>query len=197
MSAARRKLLWCCLSLLVVTQLQALDRETWQPPDKIMQIVGIEPGMTIGEVGAGSGYFTIKIARLIGPQGRIYANDINADALSKLEEKRKNLNLNNIQIVHGKTADPNFPRVNLDLVIMVYVLHDMEQPERFLKTLKNYLMDDTPVAIVDRDPERFPGSSPWHFMKSSEILSVIESAGYTLEKLDSSLPRDNIYIIRR
>jgi ubiquinone/menaquinone biosynthesis C-methylase UbiE len=127
-----------------------------------MDAIGVKAGMTIGEVGAGNGYFTFKLARRVGPTGSIYANDIDRGALRNIEAGARRRNLENIVIVRGETADPLFPPGVMDLVIMVYVFHELAEPVALLQNLKPSLKPGAPVVILERDPRRFiarPGIS--------------------------------------
>src|SRR5512139_590228 len=77
-------------------------RDKRQQPEMVMDVLGIQPGMTIGEVGAGHGYFTFKLSRRVGPEGRIYANDIDRHALERIEERAKKEDVDNIVTVLGE-----------------------------------------------------------------------------------------------
>ena len=112
------------------------DRETWQPPGQIMDSIGVKPGMIIGEAGAGQGYFTYYLARRVGEKGKVFANDISITSLNDIQSRSKRENIANIITVLGETEDPLFPQKNLDMIVMLYVLHMLEKPVEFLKNLK-------------------------------------------------------------
>ena len=171
-------------------------RDLWQKPEMIMDSLGIKTGMTIGEVGAGGGYFTVKLARRVGETGLIYANDIKRNFISDMNRLSRNEELNNIRAVLGKEDSPLFPDSTLDLVIMVYVFHDLTQPVSMMEHIKPALKKGAMVCVVDRDPDRFPGDSGDrdHFMKRETIVRKLIEAGYSIKKIYTFLPRDNIYV---
>jgi len=169
------------------------NRDSYHQPDKVMAAIGVKPGMVIGEPGAGKGYFTIKLAHKVGPTGKIYANDIVQSELDTIETKLKEEGLTNVITIKGKIDDPLFPRGELDMAFMSYVLHDLEKPAAFLKNLKPALKPHAPLVILERDPEKH-GKTSWHFWKKEKILKTVKAAGYRLERIETFLPRDNIYI---
>ena len=169
------------------------QRDQWQQPERVMDSLYIKPGMVIGEAGAGEGYFTFKLSQRIGDRGIIYANDINQDKLDELQKQMKRDSVTNIFPVLGKIEDPCFPDSLLDMVIMVYVIHDVEKPVDFLKNIKSYLKPGAAVVIVDRDPDKFGGRTG-HFLPREEVEKLLLESGYTINKIMTFLSRDNIYV---
>jgi ubiquinone/menaquinone biosynthesis C-methylase UbiE len=169
------------------------NRDDWQQPERILDSVGVKTGMKIGEIGAGEGYFTFKLANRVGGDGLVYANDISDSKLDKLHEHIQHQNVSNVRVVKGKEDDPLFPETGLDMIIMVYVFHDLSDPVALMENTKKYLKPGGRVVIVDRDPERF-GTWRSHFMSRSEIVKKIVQARYQVTKTLTFLPRDNIYI---
>jgi SAM-dependent methyltransferase len=160
-----------------------------------MDVIGVKAGMSIGEVGAGNGYFTFKLAQRVGPTGAVYANDIDRSALRSVEAGARRRNLENIITVRGEVADPRFPPGVMDLVIMVYVFHELAEPVKLLQNLKPSLKPGAPLVILERDPEKVGGSSG-HFYHADRILGLVAEAGFELRRVETFLPRDNIYILR-
>lgn len=171
------------------------DRDSWQQPEKVLDAIGVKAGMTIGEVGAGNGYFTFKMARRVGPTGLIYANDIDEDALRGLEAGAKRRKIEHIVTVRGEVANPLFPPGVMDLVIMVYVFHDLAKPVELLQNLKPSLKPNARLVILERDPEKMPGAKG-HFYDKDKLLKLASEAGFELVRVETFLPRDNIYILR-
>ena len=101
---------------------QRSDRDSWQQPEKIMDSLGIGPGMIIGEAGAGDGYFTFHLSKRVGSDGKIYANDIDKKALQRIDDKCKEDSVCNITTVMGKVDDPLFPKGELDGVVIMMAL---------------------------------------------------------------------------
>ena len=132
------------------------DRETWQPPAQIMDAIGVEPGMRVGEVGAGKGYFTFPLSRRVGPEGIVFANDISTSSLDVIRDRAENEALDNIKIVVGEVVDPLFPEDDLDMIVMVYVLHMLEKPVEFLQHVGKYLGPGAPLVIIEALAARTP-----------------------------------------
>lgn len=168
-------------------------RDDWQKPDMVMDSLGVKTGMTIGEVGAGDGYFTKKLAQRVGESGIIYANDIKNDFIGDMDDLCKKEGLNNIKPILGEVDDPLLPDSTMDMVIMVYVFHDLTKPVALMKNLKSALKTGAKVYIVDRDPDRY-GKEYDHFLKKEDLIEKVIQAGYWIAKVYTFLPRDNIYI---
>jgi len=171
------------------------DRETWQPPERIMDVAGVTAGMRVGEAGAGEGYLTFHLARRVGDRGVVYANEISESDLETIRERARREGVDNIVTVLGEVEDPQFPEKDLDMGIMVYVLHHLDRPVEFLKNLEGYLKPGAPVVIVEKNTDADRSYAP-QFMSRSQIVDTIEEAGYELERTETSLPRDTIYIYR-
>jgi ubiquinone/menaquinone biosynthesis C-methylase UbiE len=158
-----------------------------------MDSLNIKGGMVIGEAGAGEGYFTFKLSKRIGPEGKIYANDIDNDKLETLKEHIKHDSITNITPLLGKIDDPCFPDSALDMVIMVYVIHHLKEPVPFFENIKSDLRPGAAVVIIERDPEKYSGRSG-HFLTKREVLNILSESRYNTEKIMTFLERDNIYI---
>ena len=186
------------VSLFVATSCTTLgqaNRETWQPPEKIMDAIGVEPKMRIGEAGAGTGYFTFPLAGRVGPEGIIYANDISTSSLEVIRDRADAEGLVNIEIVVGAVEDPLFPETNLDMVVMVYVLHMLERPVEFLRNVRKYMRPGAPLVIIERNSTRDRAHYP-AFMTKKQVLETMGETGYALDRTETFLPKDTIYIYR-
>jgi len=171
------------------------DRETWQPPNQIMDSIGVKPGMIIGEAGAGRGYFTFPLAKRVGEKGKVYANDISTSSLDEIKARSTRENIKNIITVFGETEDPLFPQKNHDMIIMVYVLHMLEKPKEFMENLKKYMTPESQLVIIERNSNTDRGHYP-SFMSKKQVLEMIEKTNYKLVRILTFLPKDNIYIYR-
>ena len=135
-------------------QYSAPNRDSVEQPEKVMEVTGVKPGMVIGEIGAGRGYFTFWLSRGVGEKGKVYANDIDRSALASIERTCAEEKITNIETVLGTVEDPRFPRESLDMVFMVNAFHDLERPLELLANLLPDLKPDATVVIMDRDPAR-------------------------------------------
>ncbi|MGD9344574.1 MAG: methyltransferase domain-containing protein [Candidatus Aminicenantes bacterium] len=169
-------------------------RDKWHQPDKVMDLVGVRPGMIIGEVGAGHGYFTFKLSQRVGESGKIYANDISRSALRYLRDRCQREGVTNIETVIGEVENPLLPR-DLDMVFIVNAFHDLSRPVELLNNLSVSLKPEAPVVIIDRDPKKVRYDTD-HFLSREVVLEKIEQSVFELVRLETFLPQHNIYIIR-
>ena len=159
--------------------------------ESAMDAIGLEPGMAVGEAGAGDGYFTLPMAKRVGKAGTVYANDINRRALASLEARAKGDGLANVRTVVGEVDDPLFPRQDLDLIVVVHAFHDFDRPVEWLVNTKKYLRPGAAVAIIDLDPEKGAES---HFWSRSRIAGYAGKAGYVLSKAADGNPEHLILL---
>jgi ubiquinone/menaquinone biosynthesis C-methylase UbiE len=167
-----------------------------QPPDVVLKTIGIEPGMVIGEVGAGRGRYTVQIASRIGPSGQVYANDINQDSLRSLERRAAEHGLTNVETVLGSVTDTKLPAAALDMVIMVNVVHCLEKPVALLQNVGSALKPGSPVVIVEGNLDKDPSTAGEWFARR-KLLKIYEDAGYVLVREETFLPKDNIYFLKK
>jgi ubiquinone/menaquinone biosynthesis C-methylase UbiE len=172
-----------------------VGREEWQPPEQIMDSIGVKPGMVIGEPGAGKGYFTFYLAERVGEKGKVYANDISRSSLNEIEKRIKREGIKNIETVMGEIEDPLFPEENLDMIIMVYVLHMLDKPLSFMENIKKYMKPGASLVIIEKDTHRERAHPP-SFMTKKQILDTIQKTNYKLERIETFLPKDTIYIFK-
>ncbi|MBN2431005.1 MAG: methyltransferase domain-containing protein [Acidobacteria bacterium] len=170
------------------------SRDEWQQPERIMDVAGFRPGMYIGEIGAGEGYFTFKLAERVGPAGKVYANEIQSHLLQTVRDRARQENITNIVTVLGAETEPQFPAMTLDGLIMVYVFHHLSRPVEYLHNLRSYFGEDTRLVIVERDPVRYRDYMSDHFMKKERVFDLLKQADYRLIRLEE-FPRDNIFIV--
>jgi ubiquinone/menaquinone biosynthesis C-methylase UbiE len=161
--------------------------------ERAMDAVGVAPGMVVGEAGAGDGYFTLPMARRVGAEGAVYANDISRRALDRLESNARREQIDNIHVVEGDVDDPRFPRRDLELVVVVHAFHDFSQPVEWLRNVKKYLRPGAAVAIIDRDPGQ---GAEGHFWTRERILGYAASAGFEMTKLVDGISRHLIIVVK-
>jgi len=167
-----------------------------QPPKLVLGTIGLKPGLIIGEVGAGSGRYTVEIAARIAPSGRVYANDINQAALKSLERYCEGLGLKNVETVVGSVTETNLPAAAMDMVIMVNVVHCLAEPVALLRNVGDSLKPDGQIVIVEGNLDKDPSSAGEWFARA-KLLKIYEDAGYTLVREETFLPRDNIYFLKK
>lgn len=168
-------------------------RDKQHQPEKVMDVVGVKPGMIIGEVGAGTGYFTFKLARRVGEFGHVYANDISRRSLRSLKDRCEREGIKNIDTIVGEVEDPLLPK-GLDMVFIVNAFHDLANPVALLNNLSHSLKSKASVVIIDRDPAKLDYSTG-HFLTKEEVVRKIEESVFVLDRIETFLSQHNIYII--
>ena len=177
--------------------IEAWEKRTFinQPPEKVMDAAGIKPGMIIGEVGAGRGRFTMHLARRVGPQGKILANDIDAEALAYLRKRCQHANITNVKTIMGEETDPLFPKKSLDMIFMVWVYHYVEQPLPLLKNLPQSLKPGGKVVLVEPKPGLvYEGQD--HGISPERMRRDAAEAGLDIVRIDDFLPEDLIFVLK-
>ena len=170
-------------------------RDQAHQPEKVMDVVGVEPGMVIGEVGAGRGYFTFWLSRRVGEAGKVYANDIVPNVLRSVRERCERDGITNIETVLGEVDDPLLPEGALDMVFIVNAFHDLTRPVVLLNSLISSLKPGATVVIIDRDPEKY-GAAGDHFKSKKEVLELIAQSDFALDRVETFLSQHNIYVVR-
>jgi len=197
MSRFRSLPLFVIFSLIFFTGCGAAQssRDALVQPEKLMDAVGVKPGMVIGEGGAGEGYFTFKLARRVGPTGKIYANDIVERVLGVIARRSEREGFTNITTILGKVDDPLFPKGELDMIFMIAAFHDFEKPVEWLRNVQSCLKPGGTLVIVERDPDKM-SSGRSHFLTKQEILELVKRSGFKLDRIETFLSMHNIYIFK-
>jgi ubiquinone/menaquinone biosynthesis C-methylase UbiE len=167
-----------------------------QPPQEVMDVIGVKSGMVIGEVGAGRGRYTVHLAMRVGGAGKIYANDINEKSLSYLRERSTRDGIENVETILGNVDDPLLPKEALDMVVMVWVYHHLDKPIDLLKNLIPCLRTGATVVIIDPAPERGGEKDSHRPTTKASVEKEAGKAGFELIRTETFLPKDNIFILR-
>jgi len=169
-----------------------------------MDAIGVKAGMTIGEIGVGYGRYTVHLARRVGDKGKIYANDINKDALSFLRKRCQREKIDNVEIILGEEEDPLFSDKSLDMAFMVWVFHGLDKPGPLLKNLKPDLKPGAPLVIVDPidseiDKEMEDAKEKLDLNRltiKERVEKAAKEAGFEIVRIDSFLPKDYIFFLQ-
>jgi len=124
-------------------------RDSLNEAGEIARLLELKPGMTVGDVGAGSGYHTIRLSPLVGPTGAVVAEDVTRDYLIELARRTERLGLTNVKFALGEPHDPRLPALSLDAAILVHMYHEIAQPYAFLYNLAPALKRGARIGIVD------------------------------------------------
>jgi SAM-dependent methyltransferase len=174
------------------------EREREEQPEKAIAQLNLKPGMMIGDVGAGTGYYSIRMAKLVGPAGSVYANDIQPGMLDKLNAKATEAHVNNIVTVLGSESDPKLPPAKLDLVVMVDVYHELSRPQRMLDGIRRSLKPGGRLVLLEyRKEDPSIPIRPEHKMSVDEVKAEVQPEGFAFEKVIDSLPWQHIIFFRK
>jgi len=178
--------------------LERSEREVEEEPDKALDALGSLAGLTVADVGAGSGYFTVRLASRVGPGGRVFANDLQSEMLKMLTARLARERVTNVTLVQGTVDDPKLPSSSVDLAIMVDVYHEFSEPQKMLRGLRAALKPGGRLVLLEyrkEDPQvpiRFE-----HKMSVAEARLELEAEGFLFSRLDDRLPRQHIMIFSK
>lgn len=172
------------------------EGNAYQPPELIMDVIGVKPGMVVAEVGAGRGRFVVHMAARVGPDGKVYANDIVLEKLDYLEYRCERDSIYNVETILGETHDPLLPYGELDLVYMIDTYHHLSYPVELMRNILPSLKPGGLMVIIEQDPDKFPDAGPNHSTPHDELLQQAAEAGWELLRLEEFLERDYINIFR-
>ena len=159
---------------------EGFDRDSWQRPDEVIALLGIGPGDRLADVGAGSGYFTFRFAEVVGPEGRVYAVDVDEDMLAYLTDQVSERQVTNVEIVRGEFHDPLLPDGRIDLLFTSNTYHHIEDRSAYFRGVLADLSPEGRVAILElNDTSWFPRTFG-HMTPKESIVEEMGAAGYRL-----------------
>lgn len=178
--------------------LERSEREIEELPETALDKIGIKPDMTVADVGAGSGYFTVRLSRRVGPGGKVLAVDVQPEMLNILRRRLTTEKITNVETILGSESDPRLPDRALDLILLVDVYHEFSQPQTMLRKMKAALKDNGRLVLLEyrKEDPHIPIRSE-HKMSVAEAKAEVEAEGYKLEKVLKDLPRQHILIFRK
>jgi ubiquinone/menaquinone biosynthesis C-methylase UbiE len=174
------------------------ERVAEEAPDAALDAIGIAKGETIADIGAGVGYFTWRLAARVGPEGKVYAVDIQQAMLDQLRKNMAARKLANYEAVLGAVDDPRLPAGRIDLALLVDVYHEFSRPQEMLRKIRASLTPAGRMVLLEyrKEDPKVP-ILPAHKMSVAEVKAEIEPEGFRLEKTLENLPRQHILIFRK
>jgi len=174
------------------------EREAEEQPEKALDALNLKPGMVVADIGAGVGYMSLRMARRVGPSGKVYANDLQPPMLDLLRQNAAKAGIGNIVTVVGAVADPKLPANTMDLVLLVDVYHEFSQPQQMLRKIRETLKADGRLVLLEyraEDPN-VPIIAE-HKMTVAQVKSELEAEGFVLQPVIETLPRQHILILTK
>jgi predicted methyltransferase len=171
-----------------LTALEGPDRDAWQRPDQIMDALGIGEGSVVADIGAGGGWFTIRLSRQVGPNGRVYAEDIQRPMVDAIGRRAAREPYHNVQTILGTSVDPKLPLGQIDAVLIVDAYHEMEEPKTLLANVAKGLKPTGVVGIVDfKQDGGGPGPALDERVDPERVIADARAAGLELRKRENFL----------
>jgi ubiquinone/menaquinone biosynthesis C-methylase UbiE len=143
--------------------------------NRVMDVLGIVPGKGVADIGAGSGWFTVRAARRVGPTGTVYAVDINPEAIHYIDRRIRRESLPNVKSILGKSDDPLLPKDTVDAVLLLKTYHEVADPVALLEHLRPALKPGALLGIIDRN-----GNGTDHGVSREIVVKEAAQAGYRL-----------------
>lgn len=173
--------------------------------ERVLDVLGIRAGMRVADVGAGRGEWTVELARAVGPDGRVYATEIDEDRLDDIRRAANRADLANVQVVKAERASTGLPEGCCEAVLLRHVYHHLAEPEATLASLKSSLRPGGLVAIIDFEswggsssPDGVPPSRRGHGMPISLLEQEVTRAGFDVVRSESNWSgRDYLVLARR
>jgi SAM-dependent methyltransferase len=178
--------------------LERREREEEENPDLAMRLIRVQRGQTVADLGAGSGYYTRRLAKAVGDTGRVYAVDIQQGMLDLLQANLAREKITNVVSVLGAPDDPRLPADSLDLVLMVDVYHEFGRPQTMLQRMKEALKTGGRLVLLEyrgEDPD--VPIRPEHKMTKAQVKLELEHEGFTQQRIYDDLPWQHLFIFTK
>jgi arsenite methyltransferase len=172
-----------------IETMERAQRDEWQKPDEVVKALDLKPGDVVADVGAGSGYFTRRLAKVVAPAGKVYAVDVAADILAYLKERAEREGLRNIVTIVSQPDDPMLPAKSVDLVFFCDTTHHIDHRVAFYRKLAPAVKAHGRMAIIDYPPDSpHAPHQPEQLVPRSQVISEAEQAGFKFVKDFQFLP---------
>jgi len=178
------------------TWLERPEREQEENPEGALDALNLKPGMTVADVGAGTGYMSLKMAKRVGASGKVYAEDVQPEMLQKVRENAAKAKAANVITVQGSYTDPMLPKGQVDLILLVDVYHEFSEPQKMLRGIRAALKPDGRLVLLEyRKEDPTIPIRVEHKMTVAEVKTELEAEGFKLSRVIETLPRQHILIL--
>ena len=176
--------------------LEREGRVETEKPEVVLEAMELREGMTVAEIGAGTGFFSRRLAKAVGPTGKVYAVDIQPEMLELLKKYAAQEGITNIVPVLGTDTDVNLPAGSIDRLLLVDVYHEFQKPEPMLASLRRTLAPGGTVTLVEYRAEGDSAShiNAKHRMTAEQVLSEWNAAGFELLNQIETLPAQHVFL---
>jgi ubiquinone/menaquinone biosynthesis C-methylase UbiE len=170
-------------------------RDAWQMPSRVIEALALSPGASVADIGAGTGYFSVRLARAI-PAGTVYAVDVEPSMLDYIRKRALGDGLKNVVTLQASGTSPNLPKP-VDLVIVVDTYHHLPNRPMYFRELQKSLAPGGRVAIIDFHKDSPEGPPPEFRFEADQISEEMKQAGYRLDAKHDFLPRQHFLVFRQ
>jgi len=184
------------MSYLGADWLERSERDSLEQPEKVLETLDITPGSTIADIGAGTGYYSLRLAKKVGPQGRVLATDIQPEMLSRLRTNMERAGITNIESILATPTDANLPVGQLDLALMVDVYHELAHPEETMAQVRRALKPNGRLVLIEyRGEDPAVPIKPEHKMTLAQVRAELEPMGFRIQQVFDFLPRQHLIVL--
>jgi arsenite methyltransferase len=176
---------------------EGVGRDEWQKPEEVIRALELKPGDRVADLGAGSGYFTFRLARAVGPDGKVYAVDIDPDMIAYLGERAKAENAANVEIVAARPDDPGLAPGSVDLIFTSDAYHHIDDRVRYFASVAKVLRPGGRIAIVDFNGSGWAVRMSGHYTPIATAKKEMAEAGYRLVKEADFLEKQFFLVFAR
>lgn len=169
------------------------DRDKQVQPDRVMDQMHIVAGTKVADIGAGSGWFTVRFARRVGKDGTVFAEDINPQSITYLRDRAAKDKLSNVRVIEGTPDDTRLPARSVQAVMFMKVYHEIAHPVPFMRTLRPALLPGARIGIIDRNGN---GSGTDHGVPEATVVHEMSEAGFhKVERHDFKADGQDYFLI--
>lgn len=174
------------------------ERELEENPDLALRLLKIRKGSVVADVGAGVGYYSFRIAKIVGSEGKVYATDIQPEMLRLLRKRMEKERIENIVTAVGAEDSANLPDGAIDIVLLVDVYHEFSRPQEMLRSIARSLKPEGRLVLFEfREEDPNVPIRPEHKMSIATVRQELEAEGYEMDKLIKDLPWQHLFIFKR
>jgi SAM-dependent methyltransferase len=184
------------MSYLGADWLERDERERLEQPEKVLDVLKITPGNMVADIGAGTGYYSLRLAKRVGPQGRVLATDIQPEMLARLRVNMKKADIRNIDPILCTPTDAKLPHGKLDLALMVDVYHELANPEETMAQVRRALKPGGRLVLIEyRGEDPTVPIKPEHKMTLKQIHEELEPMGFRVQETFDFLLRQHVIVL--
>ena len=178
--------------------LERSERESEESPSRAVAQLGLKPGQTVCDLGAGTGYYAVRMSRLVGPAGKVYAVDIQPKMLELLSKRLASAGIKNIEPVLGGETETNLPPASQDMILLVDVYHEFARPQQMLRSIRQALKDDGRLVLLEfRKEDPAVPIRLEHKMSLAEVKMEMEPEGFVIDKVIDTLPWQHMIFLKK